>query len=1575
MYQGTRKRVKRKEGHRFVAFVKEGKAEKGRKGKRAGKEDRGILFPANDWVMRVDLEMKLKFPEVILETNLRPDIVLWSEETTQVVIIELTVPWEDRFEEAHDRKAEKYRDGRTSTDDVVEAKHAAKLYQVNPNAQSTKTERDGHGDLTTVWYSSTDTSSSDDQFADMGSDPDPKLLVDKTPKEDKCGVIYHISCQGNTNRGPCRETYIGETERSQKNRFLEHRRPSSVASEVSQHIHIESPGHTVDLEGVRILDTEQDYFKRGIKEAIYIRSLQPSLNRDGGRYRLQTTFDPLLTSHVGKITCPQHLEYLTRLFETHDFGTLATTHSTRPDRKNDDVKHDIQDTDFWKSIYANGGFFFQRDTRPRHRLRAYVDTNSTCRKETTDNRNILQTPLDKGNSLDELDRSIDKLGAKVNSDNVIILGDFNTPGINWDISTTDNTQTHSGQIEKPLCLMDNHGLSQTMQEPTRNGKLLDLVLVNNPNIIERTTVFPRISDYDMVLVDVNLAPKQNRKPKRKVYIRTKADKPAIKKDLTDYAKNFGKRTEDMSVSQKWADFKGKMEHTMNRHIPSNMTSSKYNLNRFNRYLRRHRRNCLNTSSTAKHLESHNILTDYQHGFRAKRSTETQLILTVHDIAGALNSKNQVDLAILDFTKAFDKVPHGRLISKLQYYGIQGTTLNWLKAFLTNREQTVVMEGKASAPVRVASGVPPVNQQDIQQHLNSTIPEERKDTSPGDVKESLQDALSGASAEHSAQDHVPGHSTDDGTERPSLPTVGPSHTNIGKTDQNQAFHSEKPSLPETCTSDTHGDPVKQNQALCADNSQEKAEQQSSTEIYDAEGYNENNVEQYQVRDTCVKEVSSTAYQCSEDVDEASIGNDCSKRGAEGLDQPVAKQLEDAENSYQNEFELEEGVTADDSCIRPYAVAYQADSKTNGEEDDIFDVQPYAVAYDEQDINYDEQQPTTGQSADCSHGEWRGPNTSLAESVAGKTDGLLRNPMYIGNVLHQNPMYAPNAAQPRADGENENKDLQQKTIIFQLKCEESSDCSGVNSVAVSPCNEIFIADTFNRQVQVFSMKGVSLRSFPTVTSGENSEAIEPDDISIDGEGHVWVVGNAYRMSGFIVRYTKLGSHLTTLRATFSNNSLSGMTVDTLRNLVVATEHWWGYREVKLLHFNGTVEHKFRVQQGSGYPGVVAVGREGNLFVSDSMGDARVHVYNNRSQYLYSFGGHDIDKGRSEVGLGSTEIGMGLAGIGEGRTEIDLGKTEIGEGITETDENEADEVTGICTDGSGNVLLVRSGGAVDMFTEDGRYVRRVVPSRAGGVAVAPGGQLMGARTSPLITEFELRHPFDPFEAYRKYFVREVHRMTKDKTKKALVFPWILDVAAGKLKASAESLLFRDPDMFRAGEIHNHDRGHEGNMEGEKGMTKPNREAAKAAVFIMCSVLGQEREEIIAVKETEALGRVLVSAEERGEFHRQGNGRVGRDIARLGIGNPAAGNTFRRYLQKLGIDEGETLHGCRSGCAISLHMAGASDREVMDHVGWFTGRTASHYMKITQVMGPGGPAARIASQEVRPSWVFLHAIEHREE
>jgi len=108
-----------------------------------------------------------------------------------------------------------------------------------------------------------------------------------------------------------------------------------------------------------------------------------------------------------------------------------------------------------------------------------------------------------------------------------------------------------------------------------------------------------------------------------------------------------------------------------------------------------------------HLDTNNILTDSQHGFRPKRSCESQLITTFHDIPQQLDRRDirQVDAVVLDFAKAFDKVPHKRLISKLKYYGISGPTLHWITAFLTDRTQRVLLDGSSSDSVPVYSGVP------------------------------------------------------------------------------------------------------------------------------------------------------------------------------------------------------------------------------------------------------------------------------------------------------------------------------------------------------------------------------------------------------------------------------------------------------------------------------------------------------------------------------------------------------------------------------------------------------------------------------------------------------------------------------------------------------------------------------------------------------------------------------------------------------------------------------------------------------------------------------------------------------
>ena len=111
------------------------------------------------------------------------------------------------------------------------------------------------------------------------------------------------------------------------------------------------------------------------------------------------------------------------------------------------------------------------------------------------------------------------------------------------------------------------------------------------------------------------------------------------------------------------------------------------------------------SSIMRFYDSHKILHDCQHGFRAKRSCETQLIGTLHSIARRLKGRNQVDVVQLDFSKAFDKVPHQRLMYKLQYYGVRGNTATWIQSFLSNRKQKVLLEGEMSSEKDVLSGVP------------------------------------------------------------------------------------------------------------------------------------------------------------------------------------------------------------------------------------------------------------------------------------------------------------------------------------------------------------------------------------------------------------------------------------------------------------------------------------------------------------------------------------------------------------------------------------------------------------------------------------------------------------------------------------------------------------------------------------------------------------------------------------------------------------------------------------------------------------------------------------------------------
>ena len=111
------------------------------------------------------------------------------------------------------------------------------------------------------------------------------------------------------------------------------------------------------------------------------------------------------------------------------------------------------------------------------------------------------------------------------------------------------------------------------------------------------------------------------------------------------------------------------------------------------------------SQIVTHLDENNFFSAAQHGFLKGRSCETQLLNTSRDFATSLNCKGQTDAIVLDFKKAFDSVPHSRLLSKLSSLNLPPSTVSWIRSFLSGRTQRVTVNGYHSAISPVTSGVP------------------------------------------------------------------------------------------------------------------------------------------------------------------------------------------------------------------------------------------------------------------------------------------------------------------------------------------------------------------------------------------------------------------------------------------------------------------------------------------------------------------------------------------------------------------------------------------------------------------------------------------------------------------------------------------------------------------------------------------------------------------------------------------------------------------------------------------------------------------------------------------------------
>ena len=112
-----------------------------------------------------------------------------------------------------------------------------------------------------------------------------------------------------------------------------------------------------------------------------------------------------------------------------------------------------------------------------------------------------------------------------------------------------------------------------------------------------------------------------------------------------------------------------------------------------------------TDEVRKFMETNKLFNKCQHGFRNKRSCVTQLLEVLNDFTKMVEKGECIDVIYLDFSKAFDTVPHQRLLNKLKANGIQNNLLKWIESFLSNRTQRVRVNASYSDYVPVTSGIP------------------------------------------------------------------------------------------------------------------------------------------------------------------------------------------------------------------------------------------------------------------------------------------------------------------------------------------------------------------------------------------------------------------------------------------------------------------------------------------------------------------------------------------------------------------------------------------------------------------------------------------------------------------------------------------------------------------------------------------------------------------------------------------------------------------------------------------------------------------------------------------------------
>ena len=181
-------------------------------------------------------------------------------------------------------------------------------------------------------------------------------------------------------------------------------------------------------------------------------------------------------------------------------------------------------------------------------------------------------------SIDQLNLSLQKLDESMKNPEIWLIGDFNAPCINWESMSLSANRTHVAQQSSLIDVMQEHGLEQIVNQPTRQHNILDLFFLNYPSTKYTIDILPGLADHDIVCVDIEMGSEISKQNPREIYLYHRADWGSIKEDLISLLNSSDfSSTDTKTVNDLWTKFKDTILHSMRLHIPYKLTRTRCDL--------------------------------------------------------------------------------------------------------------------------------------------------------------------------------------------------------------------------------------------------------------------------------------------------------------------------------------------------------------------------------------------------------------------------------------------------------------------------------------------------------------------------------------------------------------------------------------------------------------------------------------------------------------------------------------------------------------------------------------------------------------------------------------------------------------------------------------------------------------------------------------------------------------------------------------------------------------------------------------------------------------------------------------